>query len=125
MGSRRLGVVNPIHKVTDGHEAIRYPNGDALYGDRCVHPFPAVIFLDLKLPMVSGAEVLEWLNGVALKGDSHIFIYSEIKNVSDVREVYSLGADSFLSKPVNEVDLMNLIYHFPKHWDMPESQMKI
>jgi CheY-like chemotaxis protein len=69
---RRLGVVNLIHKVTDGHEAIRYLNGDAPYGDRGTHPFPAIVFLDLHLPVVSGAEVLEWIKGVSLKGDSHI-----------------------------------------------------
>jgi CheY-like chemotaxis protein len=125
LGLRRLGVVNPIHRVMDGHEAIRYLNGDAPYSDRGIYPFPAIIFLDLKLPVMSGSEVLEWVKSISLKGSSHIFIYSEIMNVGDVRKVYSLGADSFLRKPVNEVDLMNLLYHFPKHWDVRASQTQI
>jgi two-component system response regulator len=115
---RRLGVTNAIYKLSDGHEAIRYFNGDSPYDDRTLHPLPAVVFLDLKLPIISGFEVLDWMHGTSSKRDSHLFIYSEIGNVTNVRRIYSLGADSFLRKPVQEVDLMNLIYHFPKFWQI-------
>ena len=119
---RHLGVTNPIFNLEDGHEAIRYFNGDALYADRIRHPLPAVVFLDLKLPKISGFEVLDWMHGTSMKRDSHIFIYSEIGNVTNVRRIYALGADSFLRKPVQELDLMNLIYHFPKFWEIKAEQ---
>lgn len=115
---RRLGVLNPVYRVGDGHEAMRYLNGDTPYGDRTMYPFPAIIFLDLNLPLVNGWEVLDWVHGLSLKGSSQLFVYSEVKNVNEVRKIYDLGADSFLRKPVNELDLMNLIYHFPKHWNI-------
>ncbi|MDB6032679.1 MAG: CheY-like response regulator receiver domain protein [Verrucomicrobiales bacterium] len=115
---RRLGVLNPVHRLGDGHEAMRYLNGDTPYGDRTTFPFPAIIFLDLNLPLVNGWEVLDWVHGLSLKGASELFVYSEVKNVNEVRRIYDLGADSFLRKPVNELDLMNLIYHFPKHWNI-------
>ncbi len=115
---RRLGVRNPVFNLSDGHEAIRYFNGDSPYGDRTRYPLPMLTFLDLKLPILSGFEVLDWMHGTAAKRDSHIFIYSEIGNVNNVRRIYALGADSFLRKPVQELDLMNLIYHFPKFWDI-------
>jgi CheY-like chemotaxis protein len=115
---RRLGVMNPVSMLSDGHEAIRYFNGDSQYADRTQYPLPAVVFLDLKLPVVSGFEVLDWMHGTSVKRNSHIFIYSEIGNVTNVRRIYSLGADSFLRKPVQELDLMNLIYHFPKYWQI-------
>ena len=117
-GLRGLGVRNPVSTLGNGHEAIRYLKGDSPYNDRSRHPLPGVIFLDLKLPLVSGFEVLDWIHGTGLKRNSHIFIYSEIGNVTNVRRIYALGADSFLRKPVQEVDLMNLIYHFPKFWDI-------
>ena len=41
---------------------------------------PAIIFLDLKLPMISGWDVLDWVHSVGLKGESRIFVYSEIKD---------------------------------------------
>jgi CheY-like chemotaxis protein len=115
---QRLGVRNPVLKLGDGLEAVRYFKGDVPYSDRSNYPFPSIVFLDLKLPVVSGWEVLDFVHGLSLKRDSHIFIYSELENVSEVRQVYQLGADSFLGKPVTDLDLMNLIYHFPRHWQI-------
>ncbi|MDB6031706.1 MAG: response regulator receiver protein [Verrucomicrobiales bacterium] len=113
---KRLGVLNPVHRVADGHEAIRYLNGDTPYNDRNSYPLPAIIFLDLKLPMISGWEVLDWILNVGLKGESRIFVYSEILDLAEIRKIYRSGADSYLGKPINELELMNLIYYFPKHW---------
>jgi CheY-like chemotaxis protein len=126
-GLQRLGVGNPIHRVADGHEALRFFNGDTPYSDRQKYPFPSIIFLDLQLPMVSGWAVLEWLHALDLsrKADAQIFIYSELQNVSEVRNIYALGATSFFRKPIAEVDLMNLIYHFPKHWDIQSSRASL
>jgi CheY-like chemotaxis protein len=115
---RRLGVQNPILCLQDGHEAVRYFNGDAPYNDRINYPLPAILFLDLQLPVLDGWAVLDWLHGVQMKRESHIFIYSELGGVEQVQRVYTLGADSFLKKPVREIDLMNLIFHFPKPWDL-------
>jgi CheY-like chemotaxis protein len=112
----RLGVGNPVLKLTDGHEAIRYLNGDGPYADRAAYPLPAVMFLDLKLPVVSGWEVLDWILALSLKRDFLLFVYSEIRSVSDVRRVYALGTDSYVAKPVKEIDIVNLLHHFPKPW---------
>ena len=123
---RRLGVRNKIISLWDGNEAIRYFNGDSQYSDRKQFPLPAIVFLDLNLPVVSGFDVLDWLHGTSMKRRSHVFIYSEIGNVTNVRRIYALGADSFVRKPIQEVDLMNLIFHFPKFWDIPveKAEMK-
>lgn len=118
---QRLGVLNPIHRVMDGHEAVRYLNGDAPYDDRARYPFPAILFLDLNLPMISGWEVLDWVHSVGLKGKSKIFIYSELQDLAEIRKLYASGADSYLAKPISETELMNLIYHFPSHWDINAS----
>jgi CheY-like chemotaxis protein len=115
-GLRRLGVLNPIFCLQDGHEVIRYYNGNSPYGDRVNYPLPAILFLDLQLPVASGWAVLDWIQGLGLKRDTHIFAYSQLTNVNEVQRVYNLGADSFLKKPCEEIDLMNLIYHFPKFW---------
>ena len=113
---RRLGVENPVLCLEDGHEAIRYLNGDGRYADRVEFPVPAVLFLDLHLPVLSGFEVLDWVKVCALKRDSHIFIYSSLGSVDQIQRVYRLGADSFVKKPVQEMDLLNLMHHFPKPW---------
>ena len=52
------GISNPLYLVDDGQKAIDYLAGTGDYADRSLHPFPALIFLDLKLPFKSGHEVL-------------------------------------------------------------------
>jgi CheY-like chemotaxis protein len=112
-----IGVGNPILRLPNGHEAMRYLNGDAPYNNRINFAMPAVIFLDLKMPIVSGWEVLDWLHGLSMKGSMLVFIYSELQGVEDVKRLYRLGADSFLAKPLKEIDVYNLLYHFPRVWE--------
>ena len=114
---RRIGVRNRLLFLRDGHEAILYFNGDPLYSDRVNYPLPAVLFLDLRLPGANGWEVLDWLHGTGSKGDCHIFIYSRLNEINGLQRAYSLGADSFLKKPLQEINLANLIRHFPKPWE--------
>jgi CheY-like chemotaxis protein len=118
----RLGIINPILQLSDGHEAIRYLNGSPPFQDRQQFPLPAAMFLDLKLPVINGWEVLDWIHGLSLKRNFLLFVYSEIRNVAEVRKVYAMGADSFLAKPINEIDLANLVHQFPVPWQFKEGQ---
>ena len=54
-------VVNPLYVVEDGQAAVDYLAGAGKYADRDSYPLPAVMFLDLKLPYLSGHEVLAWI----------------------------------------------------------------
>jgi CheY-like chemotaxis protein len=113
----RLGVINPIFCLRDGHEALRYLNGEGPYADRDRFPSPAAMFLDLQMPIMNGWQVLDWIHSVGLKHEMRIFVYSQPRNVGEVQNLYTLGADSFLRKPVSEADLANLIKHFPLPWE--------
>jgi len=119
---RQIGVQNPIHRLSDGHEAIRYLGGEAPYSDRINYPLPGVLFLYLKLPVVNGWEVLDWIHGCGMKRDCFIFVCTHFTEVAAMQRVYDLGAESFLKKPIQETDLMNLIYHFPRPWTLSASQ---
>src|SRR4051794_22795896 len=48
----RVGVINPIICLRDGHEALRYLNGETPYADLKRFPFPAALFLDLQMPVM-------------------------------------------------------------------------
>src|SRR4051812_26063206 len=72
----RLGVINPVRFLSDGHEAVRYLNGDAPYNDRTKFPLPAALFLDLHMPVMNGWQVLDWIRSVATKGKMRVFVYS-------------------------------------------------
>jgi len=53
------GVSLPV--VSDGIQAVEYLKGSGLYADRSLYPFPDVVLLDLKLPLLDGFEVLRWI----------------------------------------------------------------
>src|SRR4051794_29620495 len=110
---RSIGVRNPMHRLGDGRSAICYLQASPPYDDRALHPLPSVIFLDLKMPGVTGWDVLDWMHALSMKGGSKVFVHSDGTSVQDIRRIYSLGADSFLSKPLKEADLFNLVHHFP------------
>ncbi|MDB6033865.1 MAG: CheY-like response regulator receiver domain protein [Verrucomicrobiales bacterium] len=114
---RSLAVRNPIRHVLDGHEAIRYLNGDSPFSDLLAHPFPAILFLSLNLRVVSGRDVLEWLTLVSGKRDSNVFVYADPLTVAQVQSAYALGADFVFRRPADELGLVNLIHLFPRHWE--------
>src|SRR3954463_1952927 len=113
---RKLGVENPISSLRDGKEAIQYLKGEGPFADREQHPFPTVMFLDLHMPEMNGWQVLDWLRGTPPEQDLWTFVYSDPGNVGEVRDLYVRGADSFLRKPVRDIDLAALLHHFPKPW---------
>ena len=117
---RNLGVMNPIQTLSDGQEAVRYLKGDPPYSDRRKYPLPLVLFLDLKLPLFDGWQVLDWIYLHSQKTQSYIFIYTVLSSSEEIRTVYRLGANSLLHKPLREPDLLKLLQHFPKAWMMNE-----
>ena len=115
---RKVGVENPVHYLRDGHEAVRYLNGDPPYDNRRRFPLPAAMFLDLQMPVMNGWQVLDWIRSVGLKWKTRVFVYSQPKNVGEVQELYTLGADSFIRKPVLEEEIRALIDNFPEPWEL-------
>lgn len=119
---KRAGIGNPVKILDDGVQAIAYLGGDGDYADRKKHPLPAVLLLDIKMPMVSGYEVLEWLQGRPELKPILVIALSGWAQMTDVNRAYQLGAQSFLSKPFTVGDLANLQKDFPNYWmKSPES----
>ena len=107
---------HPVFVVRNGAETIAYLKGDKGFGDREKFPFPAIIFLDLKMPIVGGFEVLEWIRSQPELKKFLIVVLSHCESMKDMDRAYSLGANSFLTKPMKEADIMNLSRHFSAHW---------
>src|SRR5690242_6967383 len=58
----KAGLELPLRLIVDGEQALQYLNGEGKYQNRAAHPFPDIIFLDLKLPYISGMDVLEHIH---------------------------------------------------------------
>lgn len=102
------GVANPMFVVETGAEAVDYLSGVGRYQDRKAFPLPAVVFLDLKLPLMSGHEVLAWLRAQHQLEGLPVVVLTSSNEPSDVRRSYSLGANSYLVKPLTARQLIDL-----------------
>jgi CheY-like chemotaxis protein len=60
---QKTGFPNPLLVVRDGQEAAEYLVGNGEFADRAEYPLPTLMLLDLRLPRMSGFELLAWLRG--------------------------------------------------------------
>jgi len=99
-------ILNPVQAVHDGAEAIAYLQGDGKYSDRDQFPLPSLMLLDLKMPNKNGFDVLEWIRHQPALQNLRVVVLTTSDRVFDVKRAYELGASSFLTKPV---DLRNFV----------------
>lgn len=102
-------IVNDVRVVKDGAEAIAYLEGTGRFSDRETHPYPILLFLDLKMPQFSGWDVLKYLHGKPEHSNLRVVVFTNVGNIEDIRQAYNAGAHSFLVKPVSKDDFHNLI----------------
>jgi CheY-like chemotaxis protein len=112
----KANLVNPLRIVRDGEDAIHYLSGRNEYSDRTRHPLPSLILLDLKLPRKSGLEVLSWLRGESNLKLTPVVVLSSSAEASDVEKAYALGVNSYLLKPVNFGDLLEMVKSIGMYW---------
>jgi CheY-like chemotaxis protein len=108
----KANIPNPLHVVWNGQEAIAYLMGVGKYSNRDEYPLPALLLLDLKMPRVDGFEVLQWVRQQPSLAALPVLVLTSSDRIRDVNEAYRLGANSFLVKPLdfeNAVELSRLI----------------
>lgn len=110
------GVKNPVLIVEDGQEAVEYLEGAGKFEDRTSYPLPAVIFLDLKLPLKSGHDVLAWIRRQERFDTTVVVVLTSSEETSDVNKAYRLGANSYLVKPPTAQDLVDMAKAFKWYW---------
>src|SRR3954463_5735478 len=113
------GVTNEIRITLSAEDAINYLDGVSPFSNRSIYPLPLVVFVDLKLPGISGFELLRWMKTHPELRDIFVVVLSATGDLISVQAAYSLGANSFLTKPCRPVDLENLIEAYPKFWTRP------
>lgn len=97
---------NPLQEVHNGEEAIAYLKGDDPYSDRHMFPLPAVMLLDLNMPMKNGFDVLTWVRAQTGLKRLSIIVLTASMRTEDVERAFDLGANSFLVKPGNIEELV-------------------
>jgi CheY-like chemotaxis protein len=104
-------IINEVVVLRDGAEACEF-----LFGDRAGRSLPQVILLDLKLPKVSGLEVLEKIRA---NEDTHLIptvILTSSKQEEDLLEGYRLGVNSYVRKPVDFNEFVEAVRQVGLYW---------
>lgn len=106
---RRVGIIDTIHLVKDGTEAMRYIRGEGAYADRHQFPIPTLVLLDLKMPQTSGFDVLQWIRERPELSNVVVVVMSGSKNDADIERAYGLGANSYLVKPTRFEEMVRMM----------------
>lgn len=96
----KASVPNHCHFCRNAEAALEYLMGMGDYSDREQHPLPGLVLLDLKLPGLSGFDLLFWIRSQLQFRDLRVVVLTSSDHMKDVNEAYNLGANSFLVKPL-------------------------
>jgi CheY-like chemotaxis protein len=113
---KSAGIINPLSVAEDGQQAIDYLAGAGSFGDRVAHPIPAIVFLDLKLPLKRGLDVLAWIREQPTLEGMVVVVLTSSSEPSDLKEAYRLGANSYVVKPPTAGQLLDLAKAFKWYW---------
>jgi CheY-like chemotaxis protein len=118
-----------VRIVENGGEAIAYLRGEGKYADRNQYPFPNVLIVDLKMPVVSGMEVLKWLHDHEECAVIPSIVLSASADPRDIKQSYVYAANAFFTKPNDFESLVKLLatvfeYWFTAHVPDPPPQSK-
>jgi two-component system response regulator len=94
-------IVNSIHVVRDGREALEYLFCTGRYAHRKISDKPKVVLLDVKMPFIDGIEVLRRIRSDPRTHDLPVVMLTSSGLDRDAIECYSLGVNSYIVKPVN------------------------
>jgi len=108
-----------LENVSDGDQAMSYLNGSGPYENRANHPWPALILLDLKMPRATGFEILRWIRTRPDCKNLPVVVLSGSELHEDIRQAYSLGANSYLVKPLGFDALVQLVKKISSVWLAP------
>jgi two-component system response regulator len=98
---KREKLANHIFVARDGEEALDFLFCRGAFADRSFDHPPKLVLLDLKLPKVDGMEVLKQLKGDPRTKSIPVVMMTSSKEERDLVSSYSLGANSFIQKPVD------------------------
>src|SRR6266404_4421712 len=109
---QKAGVANPIVVFHNGQEAIDYLSCEAppAAGQ------PALFFLDLKMPLMDGFDVLAWLRARPASKSMPVIVLTSSNQEKDIEQAKQLGADDYRVKPQQFEDLIQIVQEISDRW---------
>ena len=113
---KKNNILNEVVVARDGVEALDYLFGKGVYTDRDMSVMPNLILLDLKLPKMDGLEVLRHLRTDDRTRILPVVILTSSKEEQDLINGYSLGANSYVRKPVDFSQFSEAVRQLGLYW---------
>ena len=113
---KAAGLLTPLARVENGEKAIDYLSGRPPYDDRAFYPLPSLILLDLKMPFVSGFEVLRWVRTWSCCPKVPVIVFTTSSQERDVETAYDLGANAYIVKPDHADECSDLATLIKRFW---------
>lgn len=113
---QKANILNTLVVVEDGVEALEYLFCTGRFSDRSPCELPQVILLDLKLPKIEGMEVLKRIRANPKTELLPVVILTSSKEDRDLTNGYSLGANSYIRKPVNFNEFAEAVRQLGLYW---------
>ena len=113
---QKAGIHNPLHVAANGRAAMDYFRRACERPADASSPLPYLIFLDLKLPYVTGLEILKWIRQQPSLLSVIVVILTASKAESDLAAAYKAGANAYLVKPAQLADLHAMTQAVKQFW---------
>lgn len=113
---KKNNIRNDVVIARDGVLALDYLFGTGAYAGRDPEDRPVVILLDLKLPKIDGLEVLRRLRSDQRTRLTPVVVLTSSKEEQDLIQSYSLGANSYVRKPVDFTEFMEAVRQLGMYW---------
>ncbi len=113
---REAKVTNELQFVTDGEELMEYLYHRGKYAPPAHSPRPGLLLLDLNMPRKDGREALREMKANPVFRSIPVVVLTTSKTEEDIAQIYGLGANSFITKPISFEDLVQAMKVIGEYW---------
>jgi CheY-like chemotaxis protein len=113
---REAELEDRIFVVRNGQDALDYLFGREAFSDRQQYPVPDLILLDLKMPGISGHDVLHQIKSTPHLKRLLVIILTSSSEHTDLIKSYDNGANSYLVKPVSANGFLQVVKQINQYW---------
>jgi CheY-like chemotaxis protein len=113
---KKNNITNNLFHVKNGEEALDFIFCRGIYSSRSKNVKPKLILLDLKMPKVDGIEVLQIIKSNPDTRSIPVVILTSSEEDPDIKKCYDLGANSFVTKPVQFEGFIKAIKELGFYW---------